>query len=91
MNPNLKNKLSFSGKPFHEACWDIDGCATVMEFYAGLTPSISGQHMQLPNGSFAYTRREPLGVVAGGVYYISEGMGHLFEEIQKFKEMKINK
>lgn len=24
-----------------------------------------GQHVQLPGGSFAYTRREPLGVCAG--------------------------
>ncbi len=27
--------------------------------------SFSGQHVQLPGGSFAYTRREPLGVCVG--------------------------
>lgn len=28
-------------------------------------PPRSGEHIQLPGGSFAYTRREPLGVCAG--------------------------
>lgn len=27
--------------------------------------SIEGQHIQLPGGAFAYTRREPLGVCVG--------------------------
>lgn len=45
--------------------WDIEGCADVIDYYAGLAPTISGKHIQLPNGNFAYTRREPLGVVAG--------------------------
>ena len=56
-----------TGKPFHEAVWDIEGCADVIDYYAGLAPTISGKHIQLPNGNFAYTRREPLGVVAGMV------------------------
>lgn len=30
-----------------------------------LSLSLTGQHIQLPGGSFAYTRREPLGVVGG--------------------------
>lgn len=54
-----------TGKPFHEAVWDIEGCADVTDYYAGLAPTISGKHIQLPNGSFSYTRREPLGVVGG--------------------------
>lgn len=45
--------------------WDIEGCADVTDYYAGLAPTISGKHIQLPNGSFSYTRREPLGVVGG--------------------------
>jgi len=57
--------FSLLGKPFHEAVWDIEGCADVTDYYAGLAPTISGKHVQLPNGSFSYTRREPLGVVAG--------------------------
>ncbi len=31
----------------------------------GMGYSFSGQHVQLPGGSFAYTRREPLGVCVG--------------------------
>ena len=59
--------MSLLGKPYHEAVWDIEGCADVTDYYAGLAPTISGKHIQLPNGSFSYTRREPLGVVAGEV------------------------
>ncbi|XP_068724238.1 4-trimethylaminobutyraldehyde dehydrogenase A-like [Montipora capricornis] len=58
-------EVTDNGKPFHEAIWDIEGCADVIDYYAGLAPTISGKHIQLPNGNFAYTRREPLGVVAG--------------------------
>ncbi|CAH3041066.1 unnamed protein product [Porites lobata] len=58
-------EVTDNGKPFHEAVWDIEGCADVIDYYAGLAPTISGKHIQLPNGNFAYTRREPLGVVAG--------------------------
>lgn len=62
----VHNDASISlGKPFHEAVWDIEGCADVTDYYAGLAPTISGKHIQLPNGSFSYTRKEPLGVVAG--------------------------
>lgn len=32
--------------------------------YASVFPC-KGQHVQLPGGSFAYTRREPLGVCVG--------------------------
>lgn len=41
-----------------------------MEYYAGLAPSVAGQHVQMPNGSFAFTRREPLGVVGGKISII---------------------
>lgn len=58
-------EVTDNGKPFYEAVWDIEGCADVIDYYAGLAPTISGKHIQLPNGNFAYTRREPLGVVAG--------------------------
>lgn len=58
-------EVTDNGKPLHEAVWDIEGCADVIDYYAGLAPTISGKHIQLPNGNFAYTRREPLGVVAG--------------------------
>ncbi|XP_031565027.1 4-trimethylaminobutyraldehyde dehydrogenase-like [Actinia tenebrosa] len=52
-----------NGKPYHEACWDIDNVADVLEYFAGVAPTLGGEHIQLQNGSFAYTRREALGVV----------------------------
>lgn len=62
--------LCSTGKPFHEAVWDIEGCADVIDYYSGLAPTISGKHIQLPNANFAYTRREPLGVVAGDLFFM---------------------
>ena len=54
-----------SGKPIQESqsvdiCWAAD----CFEYYAGIAPTISGEHLYHENG-FAYTRREPLGVCAG--------------------------
>jgi betaine-aldehyde dehydrogenase len=37
----------------------------VLEYYAGLAPAIEGEQIPLRDSSFVYTRREPLGVVAG--------------------------
>ncbi|XP_064647687.1 4-trimethylaminobutyraldehyde dehydrogenase A-like [Lineus longissimus] len=53
------------GKTITEARWDIDGMADVLDFYASMARTISGEHITMPNGSFAYTRREPLGVCGG--------------------------
>ncbi|MDR2195400.1 MAG: aldehyde dehydrogenase family protein, partial [Gallionellaceae bacterium] len=44
---------------------DIATGADVLEYYAGLAPAIEGEQMPLRESSFFYTRREPLGVVAG--------------------------
>jgi len=44
---------------------DIVTGADVLEYYAGLVPAIEGQQIPLRASSFVYTRREPLGVVAG--------------------------
>lgn len=52
------------GKPISEAQLDIIGAAEVLEYYGGLAPAINGQQIDL-GGSFAYTRREALGVCAG--------------------------
>jgi len=38
--------------------------ADCLEFFGGIAASIAGEHIDL-GGSFAYTRREPLGVCAG--------------------------
>ena len=55
-----------TGKPFSEtSAVDIVTGADVLEYYAGLIPAIEGQQIPLRDTSFVYTRREPLGVVAG--------------------------
>lgn len=54
-----------TGKPIWEARWDILGCADTIDYYGGLAATISGDYLQLSNGSFSYTVREPLGVVGG--------------------------
>uniref|UniRef100_A0A667YJ21 Aldehyde dehydrogenase 9 family, member A1a, tandem duplicate 1 n=1 Tax=Myripristis murdjan TaxID=586833 RepID=A0A667YJ21_9TELE len=50
-----------NGKSITEAQVDIDIAWQCIEYYAGM----AGQHIQLPGGAFAYTRREPLGVCVG--------------------------
>ncbi|MCC7006557.1 MAG: betaine-aldehyde dehydrogenase [Ottowia sp.] len=44
---------------------DIASGADVLEYYAGLAASLEGTHIPLRESSFVYTRREPLGIVAG--------------------------
>jgi len=54
-----------NGKPIQEAdVVDVSSGADCIEYFAGLAPTISGQHIQLEN-AFGYTRREPLGVCVG--------------------------
>ncbi len=55
-----------TGKPISETRFvDIVTGADVLEYYAGLVPALEGQQIPLRESSFVYTRREPLGVVAG--------------------------
>jgi betaine-aldehyde dehydrogenase len=55
-----------TGKPVSETRFvDIVTGADVLEYYAGLAPSIEGMQVPLRDSAFVYTRREPLGVVAG--------------------------
>uniref|UniRef100_A0A8C1U618 Aldehyde dehydrogenase 9 family member A1 n=1 Tax=Cyprinus carpio TaxID=7962 RepID=A0A8C1U618_CYPCA len=58
-------EVANNGKSITEAQVDIDVAWQCIEYYAGIAPTLSGQHIQLPGGSFAYTRREPLGVCVG--------------------------
>jgi len=54
-----------TGKPIRESREvDIHLGADCFEYYAGVAPTISGEHMHFPSG-FSYTRRESLGVCAG--------------------------
>ncbi len=55
-----------TGKAFSETSTvDIVTGADVLEYYAGLATAIQGEQVPLRESSFFYTRREPLGVVAG--------------------------
>nr|XP_040026421.1 4-trimethylaminobutyraldehyde dehydrogenase B [Gasterosteus aculeatus aculeatus]XP_040026422.1 4-trimethylaminobutyraldehyde dehydrogenase B [Gasterosteus aculeatus aculeatus] len=54
-----------NGKSITEARLDVDSGRLCVEYYAALASTLAGQHVQLPGGSFAYTRREPLGVCVG--------------------------
>ncbi|ELY4519415.1 betaine-aldehyde dehydrogenase [Cronobacter muytjensii] len=55
-----------TGKPLSETqAVDIVTGADVLEYYAGLIPALEGQQIPLRDTAFVYTRREPLGVVAG--------------------------
>ncbi|TWI56502.1 betaine-aldehyde dehydrogenase [Pseudomonas duriflava] len=55
-----------TGKPLSETqAVDIVTGADVLEYYAGLIPALEGEQIPLRETSFIYTRREPLGVVAG--------------------------
>jgi len=54
-----------TGKPIQEAsAVDVLSGADAIEYFAGVAPSIRGEHYDL-GSAFAYTRREPLGVCAG--------------------------
>jgi betaine-aldehyde dehydrogenase len=55
-----------TGKPIQETrAVDVISGAECIEYYAGLAGSIAGEHLDLGAAAFGYTRREPLGVVAG--------------------------
>jgi betaine-aldehyde dehydrogenase len=58
-------EVTDTGKPLSEAiAVDIISGADCLEYFAGLAPSIHGEHIAL-GSDFAYTRKEPLGVCAG--------------------------
>lgn len=55
-----------TGKPIQETlAVDVISGADCIEYFAGLARTIAGEHHDLGPGAFGYTRREPLGVVAG--------------------------
>lgn len=55
-----------TGKPISETQYvDIVTGADVIEYFAGLIPALQGDQVPLRESSFFYTRREPLGVIAG--------------------------
>jgi len=55
-----------TGKPIQEtAVVDVVSGAECLEYFASLAQSLAGEHLDLGPHAFGYTRREPLGVVAG--------------------------
>jgi betaine-aldehyde dehydrogenase len=55
-----------TGKPIQETrVVDVVSGADCLEYFAALAASLSGEHVDLGPQAFGYTRREPLGVVAG--------------------------
>jgi betaine-aldehyde dehydrogenase len=55
-----------TGKPLQETrVVDVASGADCLEYFAALAQVASGEHIDLGPGAFGYTRREPLGVVAG--------------------------
>ncbi len=55
-----------TGKPIQETrSVDVLSGAQCLEYYGGLAAGIAGEHFDLGPRAFGYTRREPLGVVAG--------------------------
>jgi betaine-aldehyde dehydrogenase len=55
-----------TGKPIQEtSVVDVHSGADCLEYFAGIAASLAGEHVDLGPQAFGYTRREPLGVVAG--------------------------
>lgn len=55
-----------TGKPYQEtSVADATSGADALEYFGGLAGSLTGEHIQLPDGNWAYTVREPLGVCVG--------------------------
>lgn len=55
-----------TGKPIQEtSVVDAISGAECLEYFAALAAGLAGEHVDLGPSAFGYTRREPLGVVAG--------------------------
>jgi len=55
-----------TGKPIQETrVVDVISGAECIEYFAALTQSTAGEHIDLGPQAWGYTRREPLGIVAG--------------------------
>lgn len=55
-----------TGKPIQETrAVDVLSGADCLEYFAGIAAGLSGEHIDLGPAAFGYTRREPIGIVAG--------------------------
>src|SRR5690606_23677648 len=64
-----------TGKPLREATQNVEGSARFLEYYAGLAENVVGATLPQDQHRFAYTVREPYGVVA----HITPWNGPLFQ------------
>lgn len=54
-----------TGRVLAECEIDVDAAVESLEYYSALLHTLFGQHVPMQDGSYAYTRREPLGVCVG--------------------------
>lgn len=55
-----------TGRPLKETlAHDIPATAGLLQYFAGVAPAVMGENIPVPGEYLDYTRREPLGVVAG--------------------------
>jgi betaine-aldehyde dehydrogenase len=55
-----------TGKPLSETLYaDATSAADALEYFGGLAGTITGEHIPLSDGNWAYTKHEPLGVCLG--------------------------
>ena len=55
-----------TGKPLSETLYaDATSAADALEYFGGLAGTITGEHIPLSDGNWAYTKREPLGLCLG--------------------------
>lgn len=55
-----------TGKPLSETLYvDATSAADALEYFGGLAGSLTGEHVQLADGNWGYTVREPLGLCVG--------------------------
>ena len=50
---------------FYSFRMDLDTVTGCLDYYGGMAASLTGQHVKMGGGSWAYVTREPLGVVGG--------------------------
>ena len=53
-----------TGKPLADCQWDIPACVDIFKYQAGVADKILGSVYPVQRGSFAFSKREPYGVVA---------------------------
>lgn len=55
-----------TGKPLQETLYvDATSAADALEYFGGMAATLTGEHIPLADGDWAYTRRIPLGVCVG--------------------------